>query len=111
MSRAAVAAVLVLTLGIACNHPPRRVTGAPVASPASTLTACERAWQDFAAIDDFHDRVRAAVPTLRACQSVEEWIQVGRTTSGHRLVPTQVTAEKMCRFENGVRNAPVCRSL
>jgi hypothetical protein len=102
---------LVLSLGIACTDPPQHATSALTSSPASTPTACERAWQDFAAIDEFHDRIRAAVPTLRACRSVEEWVQVGRATPGHRLLPTQVTAEKMCRYEDGVRSAPVCRSL
>jgi len=105
------AVALVLTLGIACNNQPQRVTSAPSTSAASTLTACERAWQDFAAIDDFHDRVKAAVPTLHVCRSLEEWIRVGRATPGHRLLPARTTAVKMCRYEDGVRNAPVCRSL
>jgi len=105
------AVALMLTLGIACNYQPQRAASAPSASRASTLTACERAWQDFAAIDDFHDRVKAAVPTLRACRSLEEWIQVGRATPGHRLLPARTTAVKMCRYEDGVQSAPVCRSL
>ena len=105
------AVALLLTLGIACNNQPQRAASAPSTSAASTLTACERAWQDFAAIDDFHDRIRAAVPTLRACRSVEEWVQVGRATPGHRLLPSEVTAEKMCRYEAGLHNAAVCRSL
>src|SRR4051812_13355468 len=105
------AAARVLSLGIACNNPPQRATGAPSSSTASPLTACERAWQDFAAIDDFHDRVRAAVPTLHACGSLEEGIRVGRATPGHRLLPAKITAVKMCRNEAGVRSAPVCRSL
>ncbi len=102
---------LTLSLGIACSGAAQRATSAPSSSTASTLTACERAWQDFAAIDDFHDRVKAAVPTLRACHSLEEWIQVGRATPGHRLLPVKTTAVKMCRYEEGVRSAPVCRSL
>jgi hypothetical protein len=105
------AVALLLTFGIACNNQPQRAAGAPSISAASTLTACEQAWQDFAAIDDFHDRVKAAVPTLRACQSLEEWIRVGRATPGHRLLPVKTTAVKMCRYEEGVRSAPVCRSL
>jgi hypothetical protein len=105
------AIALVLSLGIACNNPPQRATRASASSTASPLTACERAWRDFAAIDDFHDRVRAAVPTLHACQSLKEWIRVGRATPGHRLRPAKITAVKMCRHEEGVRSAPVCRSL
>ena len=105
------AVALVLTLGIACSNPRHRSTSALATSPASTATACERAWKDFAAIDDFHDRVKAAVPTLHACRSLDDWIRVGRATPGHRLLPVKATAVKMCRFEEGVRSAPVCRSL
>jgi hypothetical protein len=55
--------------------------------------------------------MRAAVPTLRACQSLEEWIQVGRATPGHRLLTTRITALRMCRYEKEIRTASVCRSL
>lgn len=108
---AAVLVALALSATPACQTSTREPTAAPARSTATARTACARAWQDFAAIDDFHDRIRAAVPTLRACHSVAEWIEVGETTPGHRLAPTRTTATKMCRYEDGVRSAAVCRSL
>jgi hypothetical protein len=101
----------VLSLGIACNNAPQRATSAPTSSPASTVTACERAWQDFAKIDAFHDSYRAATPTLFQCRSLDEWVAVGRATPGHSLLPARITATNICRYEEEVRSAPVCRSL
>jgi hypothetical protein len=105
------AVTLVLTLGIACIEAAHPATNAPGPSPTSSHTACERAWQEYAAIDDFHDSYRAATPTLFECRSLDEWIAVGRATPGHSLLPARFTATNICRYEEEVRSAPVCRSL
>jgi hypothetical protein len=103
--------LLVAAVGVACASVS---VGTTPASPSagSPRTSCEKAWDDFAAIDDFHDSYRAATPTLFACRSVEEWIAVGRATPGHSMRSARVTAIGICRYEEEeVRSAPVCRSL
>ncbi len=79
--------------------------------PQSSSTPCERAWESFAAIDDLHDSLEDAVPTLRACADVEEWIRVGNATSGHSLLVGKPTAKNLCRFQAGAKGSSVCTSL
>jgi hypothetical protein len=105
-----IALVAALALAGCSGSAPDPVVASRSSVPAS-VTPCQRAWRDFAAIDDFHDRVRAAAPTFRACRSVEEWIDVGGATPGHRLIPNRATAVEICRYEPGVRSSAVCRSL
>jgi hypothetical protein len=109
--RTAALLLLLLATGVACNatSPDRTPPSAAVA--ASSRTSCERAWDDFAAIDDFHDSYRAATPTLFACQSADEWVAVGRATPGHSMRPTRIIAANICRYEEEVRSSPVCRSI
>jgi len=73
-------------------------------------TACEQAWQSFAAIDDMQDSLSDAVPTLFACSSVDEWIQVGSGTSGHNLIVNRGTLDNLCRYQDGAADAPLCAS-
>jgi hypothetical protein len=109
--KTAVLLLLLLGTAVACSEVSRDPIAPTTSASASSRTSCERAWDDFAAIDDFHDSYRAATPTLFACQSVEEWVAVGRATPGHSMRPARITAANICRYEEDVRSAPVCRSL
>lgn len=74
-------------------------------------TACEQAWSQFGAINDFQDSLEDAVPTLFACSDVDEWVRVGKDTPGHSLIVARATAKNLCRFQPGTKTAPVCTSL
>jgi hypothetical protein len=80
-------------------------------TPPSSSTACERAWEGFAAIDDLHDTLQDAVPTLLACSDLDEWIRIGNATPGHSLFVGRVTAKNLCRFQQGAQGSKVCESL
>lgn len=38
-----------------------------------SLTACEQAFADAAAVDEMHDSVEDMFPAVRACGSLEDW--------------------------------------
>jgi hypothetical protein len=72
---------------------------------------CLESWQQFGAIDDLQDSLKDVVPTLFACANVNEWIQAGEATPGHSLIVARLTAENLCRGQEGAQGAPVCKSL
>jgi hypothetical protein len=78
------------------------------AADQDSSTACEQAWQAFAAIDDMQDSLSDAVPTLSACSSVDEWIRVGSETPGHSLIVNEGTLDNLCRYEDEAAGAPLC---
>jgi len=63
------AVALVLRLGIGCSNPPHRSTSAPATSPASTATACERAWNSPSVSVCDAEVGADMVDTMRRCVS------------------------------------------
>src|SRR5205809_710243 len=80
-------------------------------SRTASGTPCEQAWATFATIDDMHDTLSDAVPTLFACPTLSEWLQAGNRTPGDTLIVARVTAENLCRYQESAKNAPLCQSL
>jgi hypothetical protein len=72
---------------------------------------CLNEWQSFADIDDLHDTLEDAVPTLFACSSFEEWRAGGESVQGHSLLVIKTTARNLCRYQAGAEGAPVCDDL
>jgi hypothetical protein len=103
-------AVLAILVSAACGSGSSGGDGAR-SGHESASTPCERAREAFAAIDDLHDTLEDAIPTLHACSDFNEWDRVGNATSGHNLVVAKVTAKNLCRFQSGTQGAPVCESL
>jgi hypothetical protein len=62
-------------------------------------------------VDATHDSLDDLEPTLFACSDVHEWIAAGKSTPGHTMIVARQTTENRCRFQKGVEESPVCRSL
>jgi hypothetical protein len=105
-------ALLVMAVGCGAAGPSNGGSGSSRAGgAAAAVSACESSWQAFAAIDDMHDSVEDAVPTLFACHDRREWIGAGKATPGHSFVVAKVTAANLCRYQKNVEEAAVCHSL
>jgi hypothetical protein len=82
-----------------------------VGADTAVSSSCQGAWQSFADIDDLHDSLEDAVPTLFACSTFEEWRAGGESVQGHSLLVIKTTARNLCQFQAGAEGAPVCDDL
>jgi hypothetical protein len=49
-------------------------------------------------LDNMHDTIKQAVPTLFACSNLKMWLAVGRATPGQGFFLSRFSAGNLCRL-------------
>ena len=108
--RAVLLAVVTVAVGSACGAPASEGPDRPVLPTLVTKAiTCQAAFEGFQA-DDERLREQAEFDSLAACQTREQWIDVGADVLNDTQESLGARLEKLCDGELRHAETPVCRN-